>query len=304
MNTGTHLKTDFDIVIIGNYTKDTIISSAGKRQVDGGGFNYGAHVAAMMGLKLATVTRLAQEDFRVVEALKKLGATVYAEATPQSTLMTLEYPTDDVDNRILTVSATAGSYTSEQFDDLHPKVFLLNASVRGEVPNDVVYALAAKDSLLAADVQGFARVVSPRNGRLTYEPWPEMPDILSQIDILKTDSVEAEMLTGGEKNLHKAAEKLANYGPREIVLTHRDGVLVLADGKFYEAGFYPKEIIGRSGRGDTCISAYVAKRLSASPAEATIWTAAVTSLKMEAEGPIKRSLSDVTDLIENKYHHV
>ena len=41
----------YDIVIIGNYTKDTIVSSAGTRPVDGGGFNYGAHVAAMMGLK-------------------------------------------------------------------------------------------------------------------------------------------------------------------------------------------------------------------------------------------------------------
>ena len=32
----------YDIVIIGNYTKDTIVSPSGTRVVDGGGFNYGA----------------------------------------------------------------------------------------------------------------------------------------------------------------------------------------------------------------------------------------------------------------------
>jgi hypothetical protein len=32
-----------------------------------------------------------------------------------------------------------------------------------------------------------------------------------------------------------------------------------------------------------------------------VWAAAVTSLKMEAEGPFKRSLSDVEDLIRKRY---
>ena len=72
-------------------------------------------------------------------------------------------------------------------------------------------------------------------------------------------------------------------GTQNIVLTHRNGLLVYADGQFFETKFFPKELIGRSGRGDTCEASYVAKRLTSSPKEATIWAAAVTSLKMEAE---------------------
>ena len=41
----------FDVAFLGNYTKDTIVSAAGTRLVDGGAFNYGAHVAAAMQLK-------------------------------------------------------------------------------------------------------------------------------------------------------------------------------------------------------------------------------------------------------------
>ena len=43
----------YDIVIFGNYTKDTIVSKTGTRYVDGGGFNYGAHAAANSGKSVA-----------------------------------------------------------------------------------------------------------------------------------------------------------------------------------------------------------------------------------------------------------
>ena len=59
---------------------------------------------------------------------------------------------------------------------------------------------------------------------------------------------------------------------------------------------------GRSGRGDTCIGTYVSMRLSKSPAEASIWAAAVTSLKMENQGPFNRTLAEVEALIHSKYN--
>jgi hypothetical protein len=67
--------------------------------------------------------------------------------------------------------------------------------------------------------------------------------------------------------------------------------------------FYPARLEGRSGRGDTCIGTYVAKRLSLAPREASIWAAAVTSLKMENLGPFNRSVGEVEALIHDKYEH-
>jgi sugar/nucleoside kinase (ribokinase family) len=147
-------------------------------------------------------------------------------------------------------------------------------------------------------VQGFVRVA--RAGKLIYEEWPEMRQVLAHVDILKTDAVEAEMLTG-QPDIHLAARLLADLGPREIVLTHRNGLLVYAEGQYHEAGFFPRELIGRSGRGDTCIASYTAKRLTSSPHEATIWAAALTSLKMEAEGPFRRDVGEIETLIRNAY---
>jgi sugar/nucleoside kinase (ribokinase family) len=289
----------YDIVIIGNYTKDTIVSPSGTRQVDGGGFNYGARVASMMGLKAAAVTRLSAEDVRVVDALTRLGVTVYPTYTSYSTDLRLYYPTADVDERVLSVTHTAGAFTPDQVTGLESRAFLINSSIRGEVDLAVIRELRTKNDLLAADVQGFIRIIGPE-GILMYDGWPEKREVLSQIDILKTDAVEAEMLTG-KADIHAAAQVLAGYGPKEIVLTHGQGVLVFAGGRFHEAQFYPQKLVGRSGRGDTCIGSYVCKRLSASPEEATVWAAAVTSLKMEAEGPITRKASEVEELIGKMY---
>ncbi|MFZ5517790.1 MAG: PfkB family carbohydrate kinase [Candidatus Zhuqueibacterota bacterium] len=289
----------FDIAIMGNYTKDTIISSTGTRIVDGGGFNYGAHVAAMMGLNVAAITRLACQDSHVVDRLEKLGVTVFVTVTPQSTFLRLEYPTDNVDERKIFVTQTAGQFTPEEVNHIHARAFLINASTRGEVGFDVVQTLKQKQALIVADVQGFVRMIGA-DTRLYYDSWEEKVTYLPLIDILKTDAVEAEMLTG-ERDIKKAAKKLAALGPKEIVLTHQNGVLVRTDGHHFEARFFPEKLIGRSGRGDTCVSAYVAKRLTDSPDAATIWAAAVTSLKMEAEGPILRTVADVQRLIEQKY---
>ena len=120
------------------------------------------------------------------------------------------------------------------------------------------------------------------------------------IDILKTDAVEAASLTG-ETEISAAARRLAELGPREIVLTHRNGLLVHAEGRFHETDFHPKTLIGRSGRGDTCLGAYVASRLTRPVAEATVWAAAITSLKMEAEGPFQGGMDDIVQMIQTAY---
>lgn len=292
----------YDIVIIGNYTKDTIVSPTGTRYVDGGGFNYGAHVAAMMRLKTAAVTRLSREDQRVVDALTSLGVTVYPTYTPHSTDMRLYYPTSNVDLRTLSVIHTAGAFTPDQVEQLESRAFLINSSIRGEVDLDVIRVLREKNTLLAADVQGFTRIIGPDH-ILQYGEWPEKREVLSYIDILKTDAVEAEILTG-KSDIRIAAAEIAAWGPAEVVLTHRDGLLVLAGGLFYEAPFRPEKLVGRSGRGDTCIASYLCKRLEGSPQEATIWAAAATSLKLEAEGPLKRNTADVEQLIERTYASV
>jgi sugar/nucleoside kinase (ribokinase family) len=290
----------YDIACIGNYTKDEIVSPDGVRYVDGGAVNYAAHAAARLGKKVVVFTHLAREDERMVRALEGAGVDCFATYTPQSTRMKLVYPTRNVDVRSLFVASTASPIGAAEAETVRARAVIIGTSFRGEVMSEAIHALRKNNPLLALDVQGFVRVL--RGETLVYEPWEEMPAILAKVDILKSDAVEAEFLTG-ESEIHKAALAYAGMGAREVVLTHKDGLLVYAEGQFHEVGFYPLRLDGRSGRGDTCIGAYAALRLRQPPAEACVWAAAVTSLKMETLGPFNRSISEVEALIRSKYRN-
>jgi sugar/nucleoside kinase (ribokinase family) len=281
----------YDLVTIGNYTQDTIVTPAGARRVDGGGFAYAAHAARVAGIEVAAVTRLAAADRPVLEPLRAAGVAVFALDSPRSTGLRLEYPTADLDRRTVRITAVAEPVALDQVAPLEARAFSVNASIRGEVTLELLEALRAKAALLALDVQGFLRVAAT-GGQLAYAAWPEKEAVLALVDVLKADAVEAEFLTG-TSDRETAARILGGRGPREVVLTHAEGVLVLADGRVHRAPFRTREVRGRSGRGDTCIGAYTSKRLGATAEEATGWAAAVTSLKLEADGPATCTAADV-----------
>lgn len=289
----------YDVLFCGNYTKDTIITPEGTSYVDGGGMNYAAFVSKRLGANPAVITRLNKEDERVVKAFNADGIDCYAEFTPSSTLMTLEYKTHDVDKRNLYVKGIAGTITPGQLEGLDARIIVTNSSLRGEIEPEFFAEMRKRPGiLLSADVQGFIRVL--RGESLVYEPWGAMEQVLKHLDILKSDAVEAEYLTG-EKDIEKAAKFYAGLGPKEIVLTHSGGVLIYAEGKFHHFDFHSESQAGRSGRGDTCVGSYVTKRLSLPPYEAGKWAAAATSMKVERSGPFNRSIAEVEAYIQKYY---
>lgn len=285
----------FDVAYIGHYTKDTIIYPHATRLQDGGAFFYGLNVVARMGLKSAVVTNLAREDWHVVEELQSLGVEVLARESKYSTCLKLIYPTDNLDERIIEIISQADPFTVEQIQNIDARAFIIGASLRGEVPTEVVEAIAAKGALVVVDVQGFLRIVE--NGTVTTDGWPDRAPVLKYATILKTDAVEAKALTGLDDR-YAAARKLAEYGPREVLLTHNGSVMVYHDGVFDEVPLVPRELRGRSGRGDTCTASYISRRLTAPPSEAIVWSAAVASLKLETEGPFRREMSEVETLYQ------
>jgi sugar/nucleoside kinase (ribokinase family) len=78
-------------------------------------------------------------------------------------------------------------------------------------------------------------------------------------------------------------------------------VTVCTDGKLYTSPFTSKNLSGRTGRGDTCFSAYCNWRKGHSPKESCLFTAALTSLKMEKPGPFSGTADDVEEAIEERY---
>jgi sugar/nucleoside kinase (ribokinase family) len=137
----------YDLVCIGNYTKDTIISPSGVKYVDGGAINYAAHAANRLGVKVAVVTHLAEEDKRVVEKFLDNGIDCFPSYTAASTCMKLEYPTNNPDIRTLTVSSSADPISPEEVKNIQTRAAVIGSSYLGEVGNDVIRTLKEKGFL-------------------------------------------------------------------------------------------------------------------------------------------------------------
>jgi sugar/nucleoside kinase (ribokinase family) len=175
-------------------------------------------------------------------------------------------------------------------------VILVTPLFEGEVDLGML-ELLSKRAPLGLDIQGFVRVIDGEC--LVFRPWKDLEKGLRSVTYLKVDRAEAECLTG-LSDCREAAVKLAGMGPREIVLTQTSGVTVYAGGEFHQAPFTPRSLEGRTGRGDTCFSTYVAWRLDHSAEEACRLAAAITTLKQEKAGPWQGNMDDVETLLSER----
>lgn len=276
------MKKFYDVLMFGHFAKDILIVDDNERESPGGAVYYGSAVLRRLGLSVGVFTRGAEEDFHYLDELLDLGIDITAQTADESSGCVNIYQSADMERRICKLNGFAGEIPLESIpEDLSAKVIMITPIIAGEITLPTLIELA-KRAPIALDVQGFVRV--PEGKDLNFRPWPDMVEGLKHVTYLKVDRAEAEHLTG-QTDLEEAARILAGYGPKEIILTQSDGVLVYADGQFYRGPFTPRSLDGRTGRGDTCITSYVGARLTHSPAEAARIAGIVTTMKQEKHGP-------------------
>jgi sugar/nucleoside kinase (ribokinase family) len=286
--------------VIGHFARDKIIVRGEERVSSGGSVYYGAIALRRMGLKVAVITRLKQDDFGLLDELKDEGILVFAQPAEQTSGIENTYFTDDMDRRLCKPLGFAGPFRIEDLPDVQARTFLVGPIMAGEVDIPLLRTLSSRGTV-ALDAQGFVRV---REGDdLVFRDWPQKQEGLALVDVLKVDTAEAEVLTV-QTDVRQAVRELAAYGPKEIVLTRPQGVLVYAGGEFHQASFHPREVRGRTGRGDTCFAGYLGRRLTADPEEACRFAAAMTSLKLEQPGPFRGSIEDVSWSFSNRLRSV
>jgi sugar/nucleoside kinase (ribokinase family) len=293
------LSPDVDIVMIGHFAKDKLVVDDTGETASGGAVYYGSVALRRIGVRVAVVTRLHPDDFALLDELEQEGVRVFATAAPATSGIENIYNSTDMERRVCKLMAFADPFQQEEVPDLSAQVYLITPIIAGEVDLSLLKSLAARGPV-GLDVQGFVRVCE--NGNLVFRQWPDMAEGLAHVTYLKVDRAEAELLTG-QTDLRVAARQLAAYGPpgNEVVVTQSSGVTVCANGQMYEAPFTPRSLAGRTGRGDTCFATYVGKRLSASPAEATRFAAAITTLKQEKPGPWCGNLAAVQELLAHTW---
>jgi len=142
--------------------------------------------------------------------------------------------------------------------------------------------------------------VNPFTHQIAFQDVPAKMEIVSQMDMVKLDIVEAKVLTGTD-DLEQAALTIETWGCPEILITRSEGVLARVHGKTYYEKFSNQSVVGRTGRGDTTFAAYLARRLDHDVNESLKFAAALVSIKMETPGPFGGTLADVLARMQAKH---
>jgi len=286
----------FDVLTIGHLDKGRIAVGDKAYDAIGGAVYYGGMVLLRLGLRTTVVTRLAEGDQFLMQDLRAAGAVLYPILTKETTGIENILPDPGSDKRRCYARGFAGTFRAEDLPAAQARLYYVGTIITDEVDLPFLQAVAARGPL-ALDAQGCIR--RRVGNELVTAGWPWAEQALPLVRYLKVDDREALALTG-EEDHRRAAERLAEHGPKEIVFTRQAGLLVLADGRFHEAPFRPRSLAGRTGRGDTCFASYLGRRLLGDePEQATRFAAALTTLKLEVPGPFQGSLADVHRLLED-----
>ena len=290
-----------DIVILGHIAKDIIEIDGKSHDSLGGAVYYGGVAGSHMGLKITVITRLNEVDFDILNVYKKNGISYYAYPSEQTSGLKNIYSSKNMEYRDYEPLGFAGLFRKEEIPEINTKFFVIGPIIAGEVDLELLeYVKSNYPRNLCLDIQGFMRF--RENGRVFYSPLSqkEKKQIISNINVLKLDQTEAEILTN-QKTIASAAKNLIQFGAKEILITHERGISIFTLTKSFFFPWKNTSSMGRTGRGDTAFISYLGSRITKDPEQSLKFAAALTSLKLEAPGPFNLPLYQVESLIKKEY---
>ncbi len=292
-------QTRFDSLILGQPSLDVNTDYDGTVvRAYGGAVVYSGFAASALGHKTAVLPKAKLCEVDVFDMFRKAeNVTVFPVDSTESTSISNVYHTPDRERRTCKAISCIDPYTVEEIPAVNAAIWHIAGLVKGDLGNEII-RFAKGHAKTAVDVQCMLRCVE--NGDMVFHDWAEKLEMLPQIDFLKTDAAEAEILTGLTDRV-AAAKKLFDWGAGEVLITHNTEVLVYDGKTIYTEPIRARNLSGRTGRGDTTFASYINERLTSDiPAALRIATAMV-SLKMETPGPFLGTRADVLAYADEFY---
>jgi len=290
---------NYDTFIMGHISIDENIYQGETVKEIGGAVVYSSCASYAIGHKTGILTKLSFQNKNCLETFTIPEKDIFTLNSKNTTSIRNIYHSADRERRTCTALSVADPFTIDDIpNNINSQIYHFAGLISGEFDNEMIKFLHNKGKV-ALDVQGFLRTVG-ENKEMVFKDWQEKMEYLPYIDYLKTDAAEAEIMTGTNER-KKAAEMLFKWGAKEIMITHNKEVLIYNGKKRYICPLKPRNLSGRTGRGDTCFNAYITERLNKDIEDALLFASALVSLKMESPGPFKGTRDDVRDYIKKFY---
>ncbi|WP_048152548.1 PfkB family carbohydrate kinase [Palaeococcus ferrophilus] len=260
------------VLVVGNLTRDVIVSGKGRWERTGGGAYYSA--LALRGLARVDVVTKGAPEGPLPE-----GINFHVLPSDEITTYLLEYRGE---GRRLSLLSRGGEIRPEELPPLEDYDFVVANPVAGELSPKTLERLMERP--LALDVQGLVRRFG-EEGEVFMGPLE--PDVLDGVWVLHGDVREILTLGSFERVLETLAERvevaLISNGSERGIALHR--------GKVY--AFYPprRDVENPTGAGDTLLGAFSFFYRTLPFVKALKTAVAFTALSLEGSANLKKAMS-------------
>lgn len=290
----------FDVCVVGHITKDMANTADGEIKMPGGTAYYTAIALKNLGMSVAVITKLHDQDTFLLSELEKEHIPVFLGESDRTTTFMNVY-SDNTNTREQLVKDVAMPFTVRDASRCEARIFHLGPLTKYDIPLEVIQFLARK-ARISLDVQGFVRDIAEGSRgwtRVRHAEWKEKRTALAFVSIVKASEGEARILSN-ERDMRKIAVEISNYGPEEVVITRGSKrSLVYSKGKSYWVPAYPPRntvAVDPTGCGDTFMAGYLFYREKSTKLDEVGKFAAMTaSLKLEHRSPFRGDEEDVRD---------
>jgi sugar/nucleoside kinase (ribokinase family) len=244
------------VLVAGFITIDTIQLPMRQITSVGGPPSYAGLVCSRFGHDVTPLTKVGI-DFPDEQAvwLARNGITLKASDRSSSKPTTRFKISNASGNRTLALTSRCEDLSASQVPPDTRFSAALMSPLAGELSSSLLTEISARSDFTFLDPQGFVRSFD-HDGRVTMAPLKDK-SILTKVDAMKMDRVEAEMLTG-KSDPSQALETLASIGVRKAIVTQgADPCHVLDGSRIYQVQVPKVPVIDTTGAGDILSGATV-----------------------------------------------
>ena len=286
----------YDVCAVGHITRDRIRIGNEVREQPGGAAYYLSLALRRFGRNVAVVTKMARADESfLLSELKAERIDISCIESVTTTTFENVYSEPDLHRRVQKAGSVAAPFACSDLNGFRARFFHLGPLTTRDMSLDFLREASARGDV-SLDVQGLVRDAS--GGEIRMDAWPEMEEGLACVTVLKADEDEARILTG-ETDPEQAAQRLAGWGPREVIVTFGSrGSVIYSAGRLHRISPVPaSKVDDATGCGDTYLAAYLHRRLKSGNLErAGRFASAAATLTLGRFGSFHATERDVEDV--------
>lgn len=277
-----------EIVVVGHFSRDLIITPEFTREALGGGVAYAMLAPALGALGAGIVSRVGQDfEQEYIDVLRASGLDLTGLRTsgPHTTRCVNKYNKNG--KRTQRLEAIAPSLRGEDLLPQHLQAAIVHFCPlsAGELHVSVIEAAKMSGALVSLDVQGYLR--ESRIGPVKTRRWEERDEVLRFVDVVKADDVEIMKCSNAKTEL-AAVTEILELGPRIVAVTRdcRGSTIYSRNTQVDIPAVLPAKLVDSTGAGDTYIIGFMLEFVRCGDVKrAGLFGATCASFNLETVGP-------------------